>query len=352
MRLLFLALVALLGLGAVGAPAKAPQFMGAAARPGSAVPQADPRFGIHVTGSESPPPYTFGVQRLWDSGAIWCRMNPAPGVWDFTPLLSQLDGAAARGAHTAIVVLGFPPEHAVPGSRPNSGEASWLCPTRGFASVLPADPVWDDYVARTADQVAAWRATHPQVAVAFQVWNEPALTWFLQGSPQRLVELAGRARAIVTQHAPGAQLISPPIVANTEPRRARWQQRFVAASAGQQLFHVWAVHVYPVGETLLPLWADYTARLNDVLATVAPARMPGDQVWITEINANVAIASPPLQVLSPEDQATFVQMVAHDTTARGIPVVVWYRWLYDPWQLGNGQIVFGPDAPTVAAWQA
>ena len=41
---------------------------------------------------------------------------------------------------------------------------------------------------------------------------------------------------------------------------------------------------------------------------------------------------------------------AHDTAARGIPIVVWYRWHYDPWQLGSGQIVFSPDSPALAAW--
>ena len=339
-------------LGAVRGPVQIPQ-PSAAALFASTVPQADPRFGIHLANLEPPPAHTFGVERLWDSGAIWCRMNPAPGVWDFTPLLTQLDGAASRGAHTAIVVLGFPPQHASDGVV-NPGEAPWLCPAPGYASVLPGNAVWDDYVTRTADQVAAWRALHPEVAVQFQVWNEPALRWFLRDDqkPARLVELAARARRIVAEHAPGSLLISPSIVANSSERRARWQQAFVEAARGRAIFDIWALHVYPLGASLVPLWADYTARLDDVLATVQPARQPGDQVWITEINANVAINAPPVQVLSEQDQVAFVQMVSHDTVARGIPVVVWYRWQYNPWQMGNGQIVFSALSPTIAAWRS
>ncbi len=350
-----LALLCVASLGAVGAPIKAPAFMGATARAGSAVPQADPRLGMHFPDANGAPAHTFGVERLWDTGANWCRMNPAPGVWDFTPLLSQLDGAASRGAHTAIVVLGFPPQHAVTGT-PNPGEAIWLCPQPGYASLLPSNPVWDDYVTRIADQVTAWRTTHPEVAVHFQVWNEPAAAWFLSPDqrPARLVALAVRARTILGQHAPGSLLVSPSIVANTSLRRAVWQREFVAAAAARGwVFDVWAVHLYPKGGTLAELWSGpegYLARLTDVADTVAPGRQPGDQLWITEINANVAILAAPVQVLTDQDQAAFVQLVAHDTAARGIPIVVWYRWHYDPWQLGSGQIVFSPDSPALAAW--
>lgn len=354
-----------LALGMVRAAAVAPAVLGAAAVPGTAVPPADPRLGIHVT-DQSPdvPRHTFGVERLWDSGAIWCRMNPAPGVWDFSPLLSQLDAAAGRGAHTAIVVLGFPPAHAVADipAAAYPAEAGWLCPDQGFASLLPSDAAWDDYVTRITDQVATWRAAHPQVAVQFQVWNEPAVGWFLRPDqdPRRLVALAARARTIVGQRAPGALVISPSIVVNTSPHRERWQRRFVSATTrwsrehAQRLFDVWAIHLYPTGNDLQQLWGaerGYLAIMNDLTATIAPGRQPGDQVWVTEINANVWITAPPVQVLSSADQAAFVHMVALDTAARGIPVVVWYRWHYDPWQHGNGQIVFSPESPLVTAWR-
>ena len=127
----------------------------------------------------------------------------------------------------------------------------------------------------------------------------------------------------------------------------------LAETHGDWVFDVWAVHLYPKGGTLAELWSGpegYLARLTDVADTVAPGRQPGDQLWITEINANVAILAAPVQVLTDQDQAAFVQLVAHDTAARGIPIVVWYRWHYDPWQLGSGQIVFSPDSPALAAW--
>lgn len=323
----------------------------------------NPGVGIHTNPNavDSPPVGVFGVERLWDTGAIWCRMNPEPGVWDFEPLTSQLDAAAARGAVSAIVVLGFPPSHAGDGVA-NPGQANWLCPEQGLATVLPTDEVWQDYLHRTVEVVAAWRTSHPLVTVHFQVWNEPALAWFLRRDqkPQRLVELAAAARTLVQATVPGALLLSPPMVPRTNAHRARWQQAFVTEASqwvdahGGFLFDVWTVHVYPVGTDFAQVWSGpqgYQVRMNDVMGLIGPGRRSGDQVWVTEINANIAFDAPPTQVLSEADQAAFVQAVGQDAVLRGIPVVVWYRWHYDPWGLGNGQVVFSGSSAAMGAWR-
>lgn len=315
---------------------------------GSALPPGDMRVGIHPNPDAAEPVLAgeFGVERLWDTGAIWCRLNPQPGVWDFTPLISQLDAAAMRRAQAAVVVLGFPPSHAVQGV-PNPGEAPWLCPQPGYASLLPSDAVWDDYVMRTVAEVHAWRLGHPQVAVHFQVWNEPAVRWFLAADqqPQRLVQLAIRARSIVRATMPDAYLISPSIVAE----RARWQQRFVVEAARQIVFDVWSVHLYPRGSTFDEVWADYAWAMDDVTARIAPGRQLGDRLWITEINANIAVQGPPRVVLPDADQARFVEAVAGDAAGRGIDTVVWYRWHYDPYLPGSGQIVLSGQSAAMSA---
>jgi len=290
------------------------------------------------------------VERLWDTGALWCRMNPAPGVWDFTALTSQLDAAQSRGSRSVIVVLGFPPAHAVAGA-PNAGQAPWLCPEQGYASLLPGDGVWDDYVGRTVEQVRAWQVAHAGTAVHFQIWNEPAVTWFLSQdqSPQRLVDLARRARPIVKAALPGSLLVSPSIVPSRTAPKAAWQQAFVAAVAGESLFDVWAMHLYPVGGTSEQLWADYVWARDDVIATLEPARRAGDQVWVTEINANIAFSAPPSAVLSDPQQVQFVQAVSADLAAHAVAVVVWYRWHYDPWQVGSGQVVLADGSAALQA---
>lgn len=341
----------------------APVSLGARLAAASGPNLGDPGVGIHTNpnASDSPPVGVFGVERLWDTGAIWCRMNPQPGVWDFGPLTSQLDAAAARGAVSAIVVLGFPPGHA--GDRvPNPGQADWLCPEQGLATQAPSDEVWQDYLHRTVEVVAAWRTAHPLVTVHFQVWNEPALAWFLRRdqSPQRLVELAAQARTIVQSAVPGALLLSPPMVPRTNAHRERWQQELVTGASqwvdthGGFLFDVWTVHVYPEGADFTEVWSGprgYMVRIDDVMRLIGPGRRSGDQVWITEINANIAFDAPPTQVLSEADQAAFVQAVAQDSVLRGIPVVVWYRWHYDPWGLGNGQIVFSGTSAAMGVWR-
>ena len=237
-----------------------------------------------------------------------------------------------------------------------------MCPDVGRSSILPGDSVWQDYLLRTADAVATWRAAHPFVQVHFQVWNEPAVRWFLRKgeTPERLVELAAQARIIVRSKVPGALLLSPPLVANTTQARAQWQHTFVAASAawsdarGEGLFDVWAANVYPQGATFAELWSGplgYESRINDVLSTIAPGKRPGNQVWITEINANIALLTPPAQVLSEADQAAFVRAVTQDARQRGITVVVWYRWNYDPWRQGSGQVVFNGSSSAMAVVQ-
>ena len=187
------------------------------------------------------------------------------------------------------------------------------------------------------------------------------MPWFLaEGqAPQRLVELAARARGIVQAALPDALLISPSVVRGRTAHKADWQARFVenarlwSQANGQRLFDVWAVHAYPVGATFDELWSGaegYVAEMDDVLGTVAPGRVAGDQVWVTEINANIAFTGAPVSVLTEADQSRFVQAVGADTAARGIPVVVWYRWHYDPWQVGSGQIVFSGQSGAMSAW--
>jgi Glycosyl hydrolase catalytic core len=340
-----------------------PVAPGALADAASGPQLGDPGVGIHANpdAPDVPPVGVFGTERLWDTGAIWCRMNPQPGVWDFTPLTSQLDAAAARGAVSAIVVLGFPPGHVSDGV-PNPGQANWLCPEQGLATQAPSDEVWQDYLHRTAEVVAAWRTTHPLLTVHFQVWNEPALAWFLRRDqrPQRLVELAAQARSIVQATVPGALILSPPMMPRTTAHRMRWQEEFVTAAStwvdthGGFLFDVWTVHVYPVGADFAQVWSGpqgYLVRIDDVMSLIGPGRRSGDQVWITEINANIAFKAPATQVLSDADQVAFVQAVGQDAALRGIPVVVWYRWHYDPWGLGNGQIVLSGSSAAMGAWR-
>jgi hypothetical protein len=335
----------------------------ATARVAGPVPTGDPRFGIHPSpgGGDSPPVGVFGVERLWDTGVIWCRMNPQPGVWDFTALTTQLSEAARRGARDVIVVLGFPPPHALadmPSASLRYGrEAPWICPTTGYASILPNDAVWQEYIQRTAEQVRAWQGQHAQTAVHFQVWNEPAVPWFLRPdqSPERMVELAAQARETLRATLPGALLLSPSIVTNSTEAKKQWQAAFVEAarrwsSRGDPLFDVWATHLYPVGRTFEQVWSGYLADRSDVMATIAPGRLPGDRVWITEINANIAFTAPPREVLSDADQARFVQSVAADTLNRGVGLVVWYRWNYDPWQVGHGQIVLSRQTSAMGSW--
>ena len=158
----------------------------------SPIPRGDMRFGIHPNpdAADNPPAGVFGVERIWDTGVTWCRLNPAPGVWDFSPLVSQLEAAARRGAGSAIVVLGFPPPHAGAGVA-NPAEAGWMCPQPGYASILPPAAAWDEYVQLTVAQVAAWRSAHPDVVVHFQVWNEPGVLWFL-GEGQQPARLRPR----------------------------------------------------------------------------------------------------------------------------------------------------------------
>lgn len=337
-----------------------PLSLGATASAAGGPRQANQAVGIHVSpdAPDTPPVGVFGVERLWDTGALWCRMNPEPGLWDFGPLNSQLDAAASRGAHHAIVVLGFPPAHAVSGE-PNPGEAPWMCPSSGYSSALPTDEVWQDYLQRTVDAVAAWRTANPLVQVHFQVWNEPAVRWFLRRgeTPERLVELAAQARLIVRGKLSGSVMLSPPIVANSTADRAQWQQSFVAASGAwsdarsESLFDVWTANVYPQGATFDELWSGplgYVSRVTDVMTTIGPGIRTGNQVWITEINANISLLSPPTQVLSDADQAAFVRAVTRDARQRGIGVVVWYRWHYDPWRQGSGQVVFNGSSSALA----
>lgn len=148
------------------------------------------------------PDVALGGLRLWDSDVRWADLEPHPGRWQFTRLDAHVQAAEQHGV-PVVYVLGSPPAWA--SARPTEPCAYGL----GCAAEPRDLADWDRYVRTLA------RRYRGRIA-AYEVWNEPhpqarppAQPGFYSGDWDTLLTLARRARAVLQQEDPQAQLWTP-----------------------------------------------------------------------------------------------------------------------------------------------
>jgi polysaccharide biosynthesis protein PslG len=161
-------------------------------------------FGMmpHHPSTTNWPSVKFSTIRVYDNGAAWSTLNPAPGTYNWGPLDSWLNLAGAHGVDV-LYTFGRTPKWAISGTC-SGGYAPYGC-AQPPASMTD----WDDFVRAIATH-AAGRIKY------WEMWNEPnetAVSW--AGGIPTLVTMTQHARAIIKSIDPNAVIVSPGTDKNT-----------------------------------------------------------------------------------------------------------------------------------------
>lgn len=145
----------------------------------------------------------FGLLRLWDSRAVWHKMEK-----DTTALEANIRFAESRGAQV-MFVFGEPPASACwPGTK------------------QPSTAAWDAFVRSVVAQ-AAGRIKY------WELWNEPAIPGYWDGTPEQLVEQSRIGYQTIKELQPDAVVLSPSFTEMVEPRGRAFIQAYTQAGGLQ-----------------------------------------------------------------------------------------------------------------------
>ncbi len=164
-------------------------------------------FGMHVTRPTpySSPPTTpmhaelgYDAIRLWDTNTRWGGLETSKGVFFWDRIDDYLLNKLPDGVDV-LLTLGQPPGWAV-GTGQSDGGYNPVPPT--------SDQDWIDYLTAVVTRnLTVWGGA----VTAYEVWNEPNLPFFYNGSIVRLVELTTLASQTIKALQPDALIVSPSI---------------------------------------------------------------------------------------------------------------------------------------------
>jgi Glycosyl hydrolases family 39 len=159
-----------------------------------------------------PAPSVGGTMRLWDTQTTWSRLEPAPGVWDFSLLDRYVDLADSRNQQV-VLTLGQSP----PWASSNTDEVGY----NGLGSVYPPASIND-----WRNMVSVIATRYKGRIDAYEIWNEPHDANFGIMSVDKLVELTNAASEEVRAVDPDALMIS------ASPYLSGYLDAYLAAGGG------------------------------------------------------------------------------------------------------------------------
>lgn len=224
-------------------------------------------FGMHVHRSV---PNTIwknaniGAIRLHDANVTWLDLEQNPGVWNW----QKLDRIVFNALSAKVDIL-----------LPLQGTPTWAASdstTKGAygmgANTMPKNiEYWNAYVNKVATQYKGKIA-------AYEIWNEPNLKQFFNGTPEELAILVKSASKIIHAVDPNAKVVCSGI---TGDYGIDWLKRFFATGVGKSCdvisYHFYTHHEPPeamvstikavksamseYGLSNLPLWNTETGWL-------------------------------------------------------------------------------------------
>ena len=298
-------------------------------------------FGLHDTSMDSLAKPGVGSLRLWDAGVMWRDLEPAEGTFDWARLDQYVAEAHADHTEVTLVLAGTP---------------AWAVDP--ITASTPASP-WDaPDVAKYRSFVTAVMQRYapgghfPYRGIAnYQVWNEPNIKNFWNGSFPQMAQLVQTTFQVRRHVDRGAKVLGPSLVTRL-PYEMKAVQHFYATVVNGT--PVWkyvdatTFSLYPVatidGRMAGP--EDSMALLKGVRAKLAAAHVPKRiPIWDSEINYGYTTGNTgPATQISPARQAANVLRTYILNAAAGVPRVFWYR--YDLTSLDANTHMVELDDPT------
>lgn len=294
----------------------------------AAVAQATPAptpasyFGVHDGGAglTSWAKAPVGSLRLWDTGTIWRDLQPsAGGPWQVSRL-DQLVKASVVHKADPVIVLGGTPAWASTRSPAGSGAPA---PFNGAGSADPPKAAaWAAYVKFIVSRYKSRGVHH------YQVWNEPNVIGFWNGSPAQMAALTATTAKIIKSVDRSAKVVGPSFVLRL-PDAQRWFTAYVQTAAKTKaLANVDALTVQPY-----PL-ANQGPEQSIVLIGWAKSVLAKYKVvkplWNSEINYGMSGGRQPHRTLSAADGAAYVARTYLLNKTIGVSRVYWYNWAANP----------------------
>ncbi len=249
---------------------------------------------------EAWPGFTGPAVRLWDTRTTWADLEPRDDAWSFAHLDAHLSVAESHGTDDVLLVLAGTPAWAA--RNPEAEGAPWL--PKGSASPPRDMQEWREYVRTIATRYAG------QVD-AYQVGNEPNLSWFWRGSRTELARLVRAGAEEIHLADPEARVIAPaPIV--TTPASALSAARWWRALAGSGVDAL-ALQWYPPHGSRPSALATVLDRMR---AGVEGTDLGDVPVWITEVN----------HVGRGRSGAALVDATMQVAREHRVEKVYWYAW--------------------------
>ncbi|MGD0512881.1 MAG: endo-1,4-beta-xylanase [Terriglobales bacterium] len=293
--------------------------------PGNAKPIPAEFFGMSTHWFQPWPVIEFAGLRLWSTQTKWSDLNPAVGVYDWTTLDSFLNAAKQHGETDTLMTLAMTPQWA--SSKPNDttcdfGPGQCDPPDDLNADGSGTDQHWKDYVAAVA--------THVDGQIKYwEIWNEPAMFYFWNGTFAQLTRMAKDARAVILSIEPQSKFLSPPNGAGDEWVLKWWAQ--YAQAGGLQYADIAAVHGGPHAEYCgdVPQASDFIAVVQN-LRSVLAAFNQSKPIWDTESNWGDAVK----ECFKDQDlQAAFLAQWYMFHASLDIPRFYWFA--YDDGTVGQ-----------------
>lgn len=302
---------------------------------------ADGRLGFcDVLPGTPPGGGTTWAQLAYDAGARtnrwefrWDRLEKQRGSWNFAADDPVVASDSAQGLATLGILIGTPGWAVASGQKPGNGVPAGLY-------LDPSDPrnLWAAYVRGTVShysgQVAAW-----------EIWNEPDLSFFWNGTPRDYFRLLKVARVVIDSLDPTAKVVMAGMVA---PDLGFFTKVLDASRAdpgwgdNNGFFDITAWHAYGPARSVY----DNVGRIRALLQLHGEGDKP---IWVTE--DGFPSSNPNGE---PRQAAYVLQTVAYALAAGAAKVLV-YRASDDPlpktWGLmtASGQPRAGYVAFQVAA---
>jgi len=224
------------------------------------------------------PVIPFDGLRLWGTETYWAILNPADGVYDWTALDQWLNAAQEHGTQHLLYTMALTPQWASsnPGDTTcRNGLGACDPPNDLNADGTGTDQHWKDFVRAIAihagDQIDTW-----------EVWNEPAMSYYWTGTFAQMARLAQDARTVILSVNPHAKLLSPPNGAQ-DPWALHWWTGY-AAAGGLQYADIAAVHGGPHSACGSPPQAADFITIVGNLRTILNTYNQSKPIWDTEAN--------------------------------------------------------------------
>lgn len=250
------------------------------------------------------PNYQVPAIRLWDTHTTWADLQPAPEQYNWKTLDDYITKSQAEGTSDILLVISGTPQWAVTTPAPNS--ASWI----GTNSASPPNPqAWETFITNLATR-------YKGKITSYEIWNEPNVAYFWQGTPQQLASLVQTAARIIKNIDPTATIVAPsPVltsIADIKTTEPYWK---ALKTLNWVNIDTLGVHIYPDA----PYTPQHFTRIANTVNTTLHSLGWDKEKWITETSYLT-----PKQI--PHKKAYDLVKETNQQASRHYTRIYWYAW--------------------------